>query len=200
MASVLVSYASAHGSTRGIAERIAARIGEHGHRVDLRPADLVDRFDEYDAVVFGSAVYDQSWLPEADEFVRRARGELARRPTWLFSVGAFGDRKRVLGPLVSREPRNIAEVRQAVNPRDYRVFAGVIERHQWPFLSRQLFHLFGGRMGDNRDWPGIDAWGEVIAEALGDPRAAGNGSPAGRRQATGNHVPGAARPGRSARE
>ena len=29
-----------------------------------------------------------------------------------------------------------------------------------------LFHLFGGRLGDNRDWAAIDEWAETILEAL----------------------------------
>ena len=29
-----------------------------------------------------------------------------------------------------------------------------------------LFHLFGGRLGDNRDWAGIDEWAETIVAAL----------------------------------
>ncbi len=32
-----------------------------------------------------------------------------------------------------------------------------------------LFHLFGGRLGDNRDWPAIDAWTASIGAALGAP-------------------------------
>jgi hypothetical protein len=42
----------------------------------------------------------------------------------------------------------------------------VIEKHQWPFWSRALFRAFGGRFGDHRDWPVIDAWGDQIALAL----------------------------------
>ena len=67
---------------------------------------------------------------------------------------------------MSREPRGIAEIQEALRPRDYRVFAGVIERHQWPALARLVFRAVGGRFGDNRDWPAIDAWAEGIGRAL----------------------------------
>jgi menaquinone-dependent protoporphyrinogen oxidase len=53
-----------------------------------------------------------------------------------------------------------------MHPREYRVFAGVIRSEQWPLPSRMLFHLFGGRLGDNRDWAGIDEWAETIAQAV----------------------------------
>lgn len=165
---VLVAYASRHRATEGIAARIAARIADAGSAVDLRHVDAVESLDAYDAVVFGAPVYDQSWPPEADAFVDQQRDGLAARPLWLFSVGSFGDTKRLIGPLTHKEPKHIAEVRSAVHPRDYRVFQGVIGKHQWPFWSRLLFHAFGGRFGDHRDWPVIDAWADHIALALVD--------------------------------
>jgi menaquinone-dependent protoporphyrinogen oxidase len=164
--SVLVAYATTYGSTKGIAERIAAVMGDAGLRVRLRRADEGLAAGAYDAVVFGSPVFDQRWLPEGDAFVARNRQALAQRPVWLFSVGTFGDRKRLIGGVMRREPKNIGEVLAAVAPREYRVFAGVIERSQWPAPSRLLYHLLGGRLGDNRDWPEIDAWARAIAAEL----------------------------------
>jgi menaquinone-dependent protoporphyrinogen oxidase len=163
---VLVAYASRHGATEGIASRIAGRIADAGTAVDLRQVDAVESLDAYDAVVFGAPVYDQSWPPEADRFVDQHRDVLAARPLWLFSVGSFGDTKRLIGPLTHKEPKRIAEVRSVVQPREYRVFQGVIHKHQWPFWSRVLFHAFGGRFGDHRDWPVIEPWADQIAPAL----------------------------------
>ena len=66
-----------------------------------------------------------------------------------------------------REPKDIDELRDIVRPRDYRVFAGRHRAQRWPLASRILYHLFGGRLGDNRDWGDIDAWAQSIATALG---------------------------------
>ncbi|HSO97593.1 MAG TPA: flavodoxin domain-containing protein [Solirubrobacteraceae bacterium] len=169
---VLVAYASRHGATEGIASRIAGRIAARNVEVELRQLDTVESLDGYDAVVFGAPVYDQSWPPEADRFLDQHRDALAARPLWLFSVGSFGDTKRLIGSLTHREPRRIVEVRSALRPRDYRVFQGVIGKHQWPFWSRVLFRAFGGRFGDHRDWPVIEAWADVIAQALTAPHGA----------------------------
>lgn len=169
--STLVSYASRHGATKGIAERIAAQIAAGGEAVDLRHVDAVRAIDGYDTVVFGAPVYDQCWPPEADRFVAANRDGLAVRPLWLFSVGSFGDTKRFIGAVTHKEPKNIAEVRAALHPREYRVFQGVIQKHQWPFWSRVLYHAFGGRFGDHRDWPAIDAWANHIAANLPASRA-----------------------------
>ena len=165
---VLVAYASRHGATEGIAARIAERLGD----AELARVDHARTPAAYDAVVLGAPVYDQSWPPEADAFVDANRDALAGRALWLFSVGSFGDTKRLIGPLTRREPRNIGRLRADLRPRDYRVFRGVVEKHQWPFWSRLLFHAFGGRFGDHREWPLIDAWADGIARAVAAAPAA----------------------------
>jgi menaquinone-dependent protoporphyrinogen oxidase len=164
---VLVAYASRYGSTKGVAERVAGGLDQRGLRVDLRSVGPDLDLGAYDAVVFGSPVFDQRWMPEGEKFVRGNLDALAGRPVWLFSVGTFGDDKRLIGPLMRREPKGIRGIEQAIRPRDYRVFAGVIDRHQWPLFSRLFFYAFGGRLGDNRDWVAIDAWTESIARAIG---------------------------------
>ena len=179
--SVLVAYVTRYGSTKGIAERIAAVMRDAGVRVRLRSADEDLAAGAYDAVVFGSPVFDQRWLPAGDAFVARNRQALAQHPVWLFSVGTFGDRKRVVGRLMRREPKNIGEVLGAIGPREYRVFAGVIERSQWPAPSRLLYHLLGGRLGDHRDWTDIDAWARAIAAQLGVDTGSTTDAAAGRR-------------------
>jgi menaquinone-dependent protoporphyrinogen oxidase len=163
---VLVTYATRYGSTRSIAERIAAGLGERVNGVDVKSLDDVNDLEDYDAIVLGSAVYNGSWIPEANAFVHRNRAALEKRPVWLFSVGAFGDRHRVIGRLMKKEPREIDAVVAAIHPRDYRVFAGVIEPERWSTVGGLILRAFGGHLGDNRDWPDIDAWAEAISREL----------------------------------
>ena len=111
-------------------------------------------------------MFNQRWMPEGEDWLRRNSDELGGRAVWLFSVGTFGDRKRLIGPLMKREPKNMREFARAIHPRDYRVFAGVIHKRQWPFFSRLFYHALGGRLGDNRDWADIDNWAQEIAQAL----------------------------------
>jgi menaquinone-dependent protoporphyrinogen IX oxidase len=89
--------------------------------------------------VFGSGVYDGSWTAEATEFMRRHAVVLAHKPLWLFSVGSFGDRHPIVGGLIKKEPKEISEFEQTLHPRDYRVFAGVIDLDHWPAWGRLLF-------------------------------------------------------------
>lgn len=162
---VLVGYASRFGSTRDIAARIADAV-RAGSEVDLRPVDEIDDVEPYDAIVFGSGVYDGSWTAEATALMHRHAAVLARKPLWLFSVGSFGDSHPVVGGLIRKEPREIGELEAALHPRDYRVFAGVIDLDRWPAWGRLVFKALGGHAGENRRWPEIDAWAATIAHAL----------------------------------
>jgi menaquinone-dependent protoporphyrinogen oxidase len=87
----------------------------------------------------------------------------------LFSVGSFGDRHPIVGTLIKKEPKEIGEFEHTLHPRDYRVFAGVIDLDHWPAWGRLLFKALGGHAGDNRQWPDIDAWAEEIARELRAP-------------------------------
>jgi menaquinone-dependent protoporphyrinogen oxidase len=163
---VLIGYASRFGSTREIANRIAEAIRKSVSNVDACSVDEISGFDGYDAVVFGSGVYDGSWTAEATELMRRHAAVLARKPIWLFSVGSFGDRHPIVGALIKREPKEIGEFLRTLHPRDYRVFAGVIDLDHWPAWGRLLFKALGGHPGDNRQWPDIDAWADELANEL----------------------------------
>ena len=75
---VLIGYASRFGSTRDIAMRIADTIRTHGNEVDVRSVEEISDCDPYDAVVFGSGVYDGSWTAEATALMRRHAAALAK--------------------------------------------------------------------------------------------------------------------------
>jgi len=87
---VLVAYASRHGATQGIAERIGETLRAAGVEAEVQPAASVKRAAGYDAYVIGSAAYMFHWLKDAVGFVRRNRAALAGKPVWLFSSGPLG--------------------------------------------------------------------------------------------------------------
>lgn len=162
MVAVLVAYASAHGSTEEIASRIAVRLG-----VDLAAMRDVRDIGRYDAVVLGSAIHDQQWLPDAVAFVNRFRFDLMSKSLWAFSVGLPGALHGPLRPFAMREEAKIRALAvESLHPRDHRLFTGVVRAEHFPALSRVLFRAVGGRFGDFRDWPEIDRWTDEIAEAL----------------------------------
>jgi menaquinone-dependent protoporphyrinogen oxidase len=172
---VLVGYATAYGSTTGIATKIGERLAGEGCQVDVRPVEEIDAVDAYDAVVLGSAVHDTTWLPQARAFVRQQRAALARRPVWLFSVSSVGDTSSFLSPRVAgalrqlrNEPKDVTRLRRAIRARDHRNFAGALERPQWGVKGRLFLKASGGRYGDHRDWEDIEEWARGIAGSLQD--------------------------------
>jgi menaquinone-dependent protoporphyrinogen oxidase len=175
---ILVAYASRHGATRGIAERIAQTLKRPGLEVDCRTVDEVALVDDYDAFVIGSAAYMGGWLREAGQFIRHHVTTLAEHPVWLFSSGPIGtDKVDAKGRDVMQAsvPREFSEFRALVHPRDERVFFGAYDPDAEPVnLAERLGSVFT-RMpairaampsGDFRDWQTIDAWAETIARDL----------------------------------
>ncbi|MFL6121353.1 flavodoxin domain-containing protein [Actinophytocola sp.] len=163
----LVLYASSGGSTKDAAEFIAARLRAQGVLADVRGVDEVRTPDGYDAVVLGSAVHNRSLLPAAEHFVLRNADTLRTMPVWLFSLGIGPSlRGPVGGRLRDVVPPRIAQLCELIGPRDYHAFPGVVPSAGAPLVARLVLWICGGRYGDLRDWPAIEAWTRHIAEYL----------------------------------
>ncbi|MFG2549359.1 flavodoxin domain-containing protein [Streptomyces sp. NPDC048581] len=164
---VLVGYATAHGSTRGVAERLAVGLGRAGLKADVRPLEGVADADAYGAFVLGSAVHNQSWLDPARRFVRENLDLLASRPVWIYSVGMPGALRgpwKRLGPMEA--PVIVQSLPAGLSYRGHALFSGVIRASQLPLGGRIRFRLLGGRYGDFRDWAAVDGWTAGIAAEL----------------------------------
>lgn len=159
---VLVCAASKHGSTREIAEAIGRRLAEAGLSVDVNDVEAVNDVTQYDAVVLGSAVYMGNWLESARRFVTDHAGELATRPTWLFSSGPTGDPPR---PAPERAV-SIDAITASITPKEHRLFPGKLDHHQLSFPERAVVLAVRGAEGDYRDWEEIAGWAAEIAAAL----------------------------------
>ena len=172
---VLVAYATRHGATQGIAERIADTLRGAGLDVEIAPAGSVKATARYDAFVIGSAAYMFHWQKEAIDLVRRNQKTLAGKPVWLFSSGPLGTEAldaKGRDQKVAAIPKEIEELRAAVGSRDHRVFFGAYARDQKPVgLAERFVSLMPAARealpeGDFRDWPEIEAWAAGIAADL----------------------------------
>jgi menaquinone-dependent protoporphyrinogen oxidase len=191
MKKVLIVYASRHGSTRGIAERIGDVLRAEDFEVEVAPADHASGVGSADAVVVGSAVYMGSWLKDAVEFVKRNEVLLAEMPLWLFSSGPLPGSSMAkddvdpltdaLGPEEgpgSGGRKKVAEITAATHPKDHRVFLGAFDPDDPPKVtSERLVRLLPAvkkalPAGDFRDWDAIDSWAHEIAATLATPVAA----------------------------
>jgi menaquinone-dependent protoporphyrinogen oxidase len=156
---ILVAYASKHGSTTGIAGRVAEKLRASGHEVDLGAVGEVADVGTYDGYVIGSAVYYGGWMKEATAFVESNTAWLARRPVWLFSSGP-------VGPAAPADPKELPAIREAIKPLDHRVFYGALDRHHLSVGERIVVSAVKAPDGDYRDWREIGAWADEIAREL----------------------------------
>ena len=182
---VLVVYASRHGGTRGIAERIGEVLAAEGCEAPVVAPDVAPAVASFDAVVIGSGVYMGSWLKEATEFIEGNKEALATLPVWLFSSGPLRGSSRsttthdavtdALGPTDgpgSGGRKKVDDLSRAIHPRDHQVFEGAFDPADPPrAMSERLIRMMPSSNkilppGDFRDWPAIEAWAHAIARAL----------------------------------
>lgn len=192
MAKVLVVYASRHGGTKGIAERIGSVLRGEGHEATVVGAAEANWVVGVDAFVVGSGVYIGNWLDEGLAFLRQNEEILSRQPVWLFSSGPLrGSTKekagldpieRALGPAAgpgSSGRKKLEALLATIKPREHRAFDGAYDPADPPkVLSERLVRWMPAAKdilppGDFRDWEAIEDWARRIAAALEVPVAAG---------------------------
>ncbi|MCO5175443.1 MAG: hypothetical protein M9890_00465 [Thermomicrobiales bacterium] len=170
---ILVAYASKHGATAGIADRIGMELRCAGSDVDVLPIDEVGAVEQYDAYVIGSAVYVGSWMKLGLKFVQQHAPVLSARPLWLFSSGPLGSGTTDDEGNDLREttrPKQHAELEALLRPREHRIFFGALDRSGFGLSERLIAAMPGSDKllpeGDFRDWADIEAWAQDIAAAL----------------------------------
>ena len=165
-ARVLVTFATKHGSTRGIARSIGGTLNSCGCEVVVLPAGVVRSVIGYDAVVVGSAVYHDQWLWDGRRFVRRMRGQLRSLPTWVFSSGPIGGtpagdalvaQARGPDPAV---PESLGACLRGLQLMGHATFAGKVDSRAVGMLERDI------PRGDWRDFAQVRAWARQIAEQV----------------------------------
>ncbi len=171
-AKVLVTYASRHGATKGIAQAVGSILHSCGHQVRLLPAAVVQGVEGFDVVVVGSAVYHEQWMWDARRLAKRARGELADRPVWLFSSGPVGGTpdgdalvERLCG-LDTDLPGHLGRCLRGVDVRGHATFAGRLDPKVAAGMDTYVPH------GDWRDMAQVREWAQRVGgrAALPTPR------------------------------
>jgi menaquinone-dependent protoporphyrinogen oxidase len=166
MVKVLVTYASEHGGTAQIAQTISHVLRQFEIEVSSKRIEDVTGIADYDAVIFGSAIYLGEWLPEAQRFLKHYQRALAEVPLWIFSSGPTGEgdpHKLLDGALV---PAEMQELVKQIKPREIQVFHGKIDLRRLPPNQREIIKAAAVPRGDYRDWAAIKQWANDISQAL----------------------------------
>jgi menaquinone-dependent protoporphyrinogen oxidase len=173
--SVLVTYATAKGSTREIAVRIAEGIEAFVTPVVCLPANQVRAasLPDYSAVIIGSAIHAGSWLGPARRFISSNAAALKAKPVWAFSVGMpprEGDR-------ANEELMMDGKIRKILpDLRGHKLFQGRFYKQDLGWFLRMIFTCCIPRekvkWGDARNWEDIEAWAHNVGKDISDGRAA----------------------------
>ena len=163
---VLVAYASKHGATAEITEKIGQVLRESGSQVDVSPVKAIKNLKSYDAVILGSAAYMFQWRADAVSFLKKNQNLLAERPIWLFYSGPLGKGDALELVKGQRFPKPLKPVIDHIKPRDTAVFHGFINMDKLNFFERFAFKKSPAMQGDFRDWDAIISWSKSIALEL----------------------------------
>jgi menaquinone-dependent protoporphyrinogen oxidase len=166
MGQILITYATKHGATAEIAERIGQVLREAGLQTDVLPVDRVGDLAAYQALVLGSAVYMGQWRREAAAFLQTNEKTLAGRPVWLFSSGPTGQGDPVELLKGWHLPEALQPVADRIQSRDVAVFGGALDAKKLGLGEKLILKMVKAPTGDFRDWAAIVAWAQTIAAAL----------------------------------
>ena len=159
---ILVAYASGSGSTREVAEAIAAEIEGDELSAVVQNVREVHNVALYHGVILGSSIRIGRWLPEAVDCLERLKEDLVDKPVAYFTTcltmvdETAENRQTVLNYM---EP--LLKLAPAVKPVGLGLFAGSLDP------TRKAI-IVGGPQGDYRDWPAIKAWAQKIRQRMAD--------------------------------
>ncbi len=169
MTQVLVAYGTRYGSTREVAETVAATLVEQGIQTDVKQAREVRSLDGYDAVVLGTPLYMGALHKDVRALLEKNQAALEHKPFALFALGPI---KADDGRDASREQLLTALSKLAVpTPASTAVFVGAYDPARLGFKDKMIAALpasllHGEPAHDDRDWDAVRAWTRGLAERL----------------------------------
>lgn len=170
--SILVTYASRAGSTAGVADAIGETLSARGFAVDVLPMQEVHDLSQYRAIVAGSAIRYDKWLPEATQFVEEHQHELQKKPFAAFLVSlAMATQNEKRKESARRTASGYLQpVRALVPTVSEGLFAGALNLSKLPLHLRLGFGLVARtgilKEGDHRDWNAIRAWANTLPDTF----------------------------------
>jgi menaquinone-dependent protoporphyrinogen oxidase len=156
---VLVAYASKHGSTREVAERVAEVMRGAGLDVDVMAAADVGLLRGYDTVVLGGALYTGRLHKDARRFLARHREALSVRSVAVFAMGPKSLEPSEVSGSRGQLDRALAKTPE-IEPTSVAIFGGVVDpgKLRFPFSRMPA--------SDARDWHAIETWAAELAARI----------------------------------
>ena len=157
---VLVAYASRHGSTKEIAERIADELSAMDTPATTAEMKSVSSVNEFDLIILGAPLYMGKLEKDFSRFISRFGSDLEKTQVAGFAVG--------LAP-IKNESQAVQEAMDTLNagfgsikPVSVALFAGRLDPEKLSFISRKIIAMVKAPTGDFREWDKISAWAREI--------------------------------------
>jgi menaquinone-dependent protoporphyrinogen oxidase len=155
--SVLVAWATRSGSTREVADAVAAAMREDGLAVDCQPLKSIRTPAAYRMVVIGAPLYMFKWHKDALAFIAKHRQALQKVPVAVFALGPFHD--------VEKEWKDVRALFDKVlqglpwfSPFAREVFGGKFDPETLRFPMNLIPALKKMPASDIRNWEEIRSW------------------------------------------
>lgn len=168
---ILITYASGFGTTRDVAEAIGEVLCQGGASVEIKWIQNVTDIKNYDAVIIGSAIQYDRWMPEARNFVTAYQTILSQIPVaFFFTCLTLSRRTEKTERLAMGYSDKLFALSPLVKPVSVGRFAGVLDYSKlspgFRFIAKVLFKFLGVQEGDYRDWQAIRNWTEDVRREL----------------------------------
>lgn len=160
---ILIAYASQYGSTAEVAQAIGKALQEEGCLTKTEWVAQIDKIDEYDAIIIGSAIQFDKWMPEATDFVLQHQDQLSKLPVaYFFTCLTLSRSNEKTERQASGYADKLLALSPTVKPVSIGRFAGTLNFSKMSIFRRTLFRSFslvtGIKEGDYRDWDAIHSW------------------------------------------
>lgn len=164
---ILVTYATAAGSTAGVAEAIGQALAGDGVAVDVRMAKEVADLSAYCAVVVGSGIRAGNVYKDTLAFLERHQAALSQMPVAYFVVcmTMADDTEEHRSQVAAYVDQMRAKVPQ-VEPVGVGLFAGKMDYKALPLPLRLVMKAMKSEEGDYRNWGAIREWVDSVRPAL----------------------------------
>ncbi|MBC7216893.1 MAG: flavodoxin domain-containing protein [Candidatus Caldatribacterium sp.] len=167
---VLLVYATRYGSTKEVAEVVAATLREQGFEVDLQPMRKAQTLEGYCAVVLGAPLYIGRLHKDARRFLMQHRGVLSKRPVAIFALGPIRNDEQEWQEACAQLKREIAKF-SWLTPVALEMFGGKYDPTTLHFPDSLLASLPASPLhnqpaSDARDWTAIRTWASNLIVAL----------------------------------
>lgn len=174
---ILLLYATIHGHTALLAERIATELRARGYPVEMERVERLPRgfsLERYAAVLLGGPVYRGRFPKPLRDFAAANHARLERLPSAFFSVGLSAAGTRPEDRALTRKYFERFARDTGWNPREFAFFAGAVSytsyslplRWWMRFAARSLGARDLGRDYVFTDWLAVQSFAELFADQL----------------------------------